>query len=283
VTREKIIEMTNISSEVLRVTAYRLECEGYLRILESKTGRGGWTNYEINPVLYNQLTTDAFRNNSITNAKQTRNNSVTEQVTEPVILSSSKIDSNFKNNLTNYLSEPVTKKETWFMDLDFSNVHPIKATHVNSSIRDLVQATLNAEGVQNYLDRYMSWMTTQDTSKIKNPIALFCEKLKDFATIRKSDVEDCLTDSERRAEAEFMIAVNKAKAEMDLIKKSKDMKNEMELNERLEIQFSEWFEQASDQEKVSLCEPSGLAPLGSDYYKTSLKAAYGEKVWNREV
>jgi hypothetical protein len=208
---------------------------------------------------------------------------------------SSKIDSiNFKKNLSNYLEtsevgkdvdkrNETKKTETWFMNLDFSAVSPIKATHVNSSIRNLVQATLNPDDVQSFLNRYKSWMTTQDISKIKNPIALFCEKLKEFATFKKSDVEDSITDEERQTEVEFMISVNKAKAEMDMIKKAKSNQDETEWNEYFESHFNEWYEQSSEQEKLALSQPSSLAPFGSAYYKLSVKASYKENIFTRNV
>jgi hypothetical protein len=290
VTTEYLAQSVGAAPLSIPKTVQRMEHSGFIERADFKPGRDGWTSYEIPGSVYQQLihseTQDKLRTNLRHNLLQPKTNQrqneaipKTQLETEPkTSASSSKIDVFLKNNLSDYLSEN-TKPEPWFLELDFSKVYPIKAINVNVRIRELAQAMLSKEQVQNFLDRYKSWLATQDISKVNSQIALFCEKLKDFATIKQSDVEDCLTEDERLVEVQMASEMTKARAELDLISKAKAEQFTKEMSEKINREFDEWLISATEEDQIALSNPSGLAPLGSDYYKTALRAAYAEKVF----
>ncbi|MGZ3815910.1 MAG: hypothetical protein ACXWRG_06635 [Bdellovibrio sp.] len=271
ISRETFETRTGIDGEVIRVTCIRLIKEGYLYLIESKRGNGGYTIYELHPNTHSQLISGYFRNNSVTAPEQKRNNSVTESVTDSVTNASSKIDSKNINNLTNYLVKDAVAP-TWFKELDFSKVQPIGPMMVNSSIRTLVQQKLNPEIVQDFINRFTSWMATQ--SKISNPVGIFCDKLKELSNEGDSPVLQAMTEEDRQVEAAFSAQVEKARVEMELIRKARFENAEKEADSA----FENWYNSSDDSEKFKLAEPNSFASAESEAYKRILKAAYFEKV-----
>jgi hypothetical protein len=269
ISREVFESRTGIDGEVIRVTCNRLVKEGYLNVIESKRGNGGYTIYELHPNTHSQLISGYIRNNSVTIAEQKRNNSGTESVTDTVTNAPSKIDSKYINNITNYLEKDSTTT-TWFKELDFSKVSPIGPMMVNSSIRNLVHQKLNPDVVQDFINRFTSWIATQ--SKVNNFIGTFCDRLKELANEGDSAILSCMTDEERIAEAEFAKHVDKARVEMELIKKSQQVNIEQEK----ESKFEAWFSSVDEQEKLKLAKPSAMAPADSEAYKRLVKAVYCE-------
>ncbi len=205
---------------------------------------------------------------------QTGHKQVTERDTEPSTKRdtnpSSKLVSNINNNLTNSL-EPKVEKPTWFKDLNFTPVHPIGPMQVNSSIRDLVQERLNPDTVQEFLNKFKSWLAQQ--SRIQNPLAMFCEKLKELAVEGDSAILACMTEEERQIELEFAQQIEKAKAEMALIVKSKEQSAKQEFESR----FESWYAQTSRSEHESLQASTGLIEYGSEIYKNVLRQKFREQ------
>ena len=270
VSREVFELRTGIDGEVIRVTCVRLVKEGYLNVLESKRGNGGYTVYELHPNTHSQLISGYIRNNSVTIAEQKRNNSVTESVTDSVTTAPSKIDSKNYNNLTNYLESNSTTA-TWFKELDFSKVSPIGPMMVNATIRSLVQQKLNPEIVQDFINRFTSWVATQ--SRVSNAVGLFCDKLKELANEGDSSVLACMTEEERQVEVAYAAQVEKARLELELIQKARSIEQE----KAKEADFEKGYSTATESEKELLVPTSKLAPEGSEVRKGLLKASYFSK------
>lgn len=111
ISREVFENRTGIDGEVIRVTSTRLVKEGFISILESKRGNGGYTVYELNAITHSQLTSGQFRNDSVTSLDRMRNNSVTERVTERVT------DTSYSNSsYNNSLNTNITIPENSFAD-----------------------------------------------------------------------------------------------------------------------------------------------------------------------
>ena len=257
------------SSRTTQTVIYRLEKEGYILRASYKAGRGGWTSYEIPQEIYNQMV--KLTTNLRQNLQPTYNKPTSEPTSEPTSHAPSKIDSKNINNLTNYLErEPQTA--TWFKELDFSKIQPLGPMMVNSSIRALVQQKLNPEVVQDFINRFTSWVATQN--RVSSMIGMFCDKLKELANEGDSAVLSCMTEEERQAETIFATHVEKARAEMDLIQKARNADKE----QSEEVIFEKWYKTASESEKLEFAEPSGLAPSGSESYKRILKAVYFERM-----
>lgn len=252
-----------------QTVVYRLEKEGYILRVEFKAGRGGWTSYEIPQDIYNQMLqlTTKPTTNLRQNLQHTYNKLTAQLTSELTTTAPSKLDSKNNLNLTNLTQPPANP---WFKDLDFSKVTPIGPMQVNSTIRNLVQEKLNPDDVQNFLNRFTSWVATQ--SKISNPLGMFCEKLKEFANEGDSPILYAMTEEERQIEAQFAAQVEKARAEMELINKAREQSRLKQKEES----FESWFQNASEEEMINLFKPNAIAKLGSPSYKLGLKAVYME-------
>ena len=281
---EGITSLAKINGKKTTQTViYRLEKEGFLKRDSFKVGRGGWTSYEIPHEVYNQLlklTTVVQQN-----LQQLHNKPTTQPTTQPTTHAPSKLVSNNINN--NYLfnteekltCEQLSKDTSWFKTLDFSPVSPIGAMQVNSSIRILVQEKLQPEQVQEFLNRFKNWLATQQ--KIQNPLAIFCDRLKEFATEGDSAILSVMTDQEREIEAQFIEETKKARAQIQLIEKAQieKLKNQEEsLRTEAEAEFEKWYNSASDVELAQMVPPIDIAPLRSGLHKISTKSAFMSKI-----
>ena len=103
---------------------------------------------------------------------------------------------------TNDKNLEVKLTNNWFDLLDFSPVSPIGPMQVNSSIRNLVQEKLQPEQVQDFLNRFKSWLFAQQ--KVQNPLGMFCDKLKEFATEGDSAILNAMTDEDRELGVKFL-------------------------------------------------------------------------------
>ncbi len=166
---------------------------------------------------------------------------------------------------------------TWFKELDFSAVRPIGPMVVNASIRALVQERLQPETVQDFLNKFTSWMTTQ--GKISSPTGLFCDKLKELAREGDSPVLACMTAAEREADAAFALSVDKARAEIDLIAKSKELQFTQEQATKFEDEYEKWFNLVSADNLRILVPGNAIAPFGSEMHKALVRGHFEENVW----
>jgi hypothetical protein len=260
------------SLKTIQTVVYRLEKDGYVLRSEFKAGRGGWTSYEIPQDIYNQMLqhTSKPTTNLLQNIQQLYNKPTSQPTSEPTSTAPSKIDSKNYNNLTNYLENNPTTT-TWFKELDFSKVSPIGPMMVNATIRSLVQQKLNPEIVQDFINRFTSWVATQ--SRVSNAVGLFCDKLKELANEGDSPVLACMTEEERQVEVAYAAQVEKARLELELIQKARAIEQE----KAKEADFEKWYSTATESEKDLLVPTSKLAPEGSEVRKGLLKASYFSK------
>jgi hypothetical protein len=270
------------SSSTLKTVIDRVIKKDLILKKPGKTGRGGWMVFEIKKNVFQDLLLGESDYNWSTIGLQTDYKRSTKQSTEQSTNTPSKLDS--KKLINNYLAneEPntVSEKDTnWFKILDFSPVSPIGAMQVNSSIRTLVQEKLQPEQVQEFLNRFKNWLATQQ--KIQNPLAIFCDRLKEFATEGDSAILSVMTDQEREIEAQFIEETKKAKAQIQLIEKAqieKSKNQEENLRTEAEAEFEEWYNSASDIELAQMAPPIDIAPLRSGLHKISTKSAFMSKI-----
>ena len=267
-TYEKISHFSAVSMGSTPTTTKRLVTKGYI----SKSVPLGRGKKEIQLEASFDAIKIYAKNRDYLKLKANKvdTNAGTEPGTNAGTNLSSKLVSTINNNLTNSL-EPKFEKPTWFKDLNFTAVHPIGPMQVNSSIRDLVQERLNPDTVQEFLNKFKSWLAQQ--SRIQNPLAMFCEKLKELAVEGDSAILACMTEEERQIELEFAQQIEKAKAEMALIAKSKEHSAKQEFESR----FESWYAQTSRSEHESLQASTGLIEYGSEIYKNVLRQKFREQ------
>jgi hypothetical protein len=184
----------------------RLINRGYLVRLFSVTRNHNSNAFLIPDAAWDKL---IINKSSIATRQQLDSSSIAQPIAGPIAGTSSKIDSNINNNLTNY-----QESSEWFKQLDFKPISPITAMQVNQSIRHLVVQSLNQEQAQDFINRFQSWATTQ--RKINNPIAFFCDKLKEFASNKDSAVLSHKTEDERKFEAEWAQKMEQVETEKKL-------------------------------------------------------------------
>ena len=282
ITLSYIHEALGVSPGVAKMVIHRLVKKGVITRELSKTGRGGWIKFSIEKQLYQDLRIRETDIKEITNGYQRDIKEITERITEQITNTPSKLDSKklINNYLTNEEPNTVSEKDTnWFKALDFSPVSPIGAMQVNSSIRALVQEKLQREQVQEFLNRFKNWLATQQ--KIQNPLAIFCDRLKEFATEGDSAILSVMTDQEREIEAQFIEETKKARVQIQLIEKAqieKSKNQEENLRTEAEAEFEKWYNSASDVELAQMTPPIDIAPLRSGLHKISTKSAFMSKI-----
>lgn len=262
ITRRQLSERLAIPSETVNSSLKRLKSKQLIGIVDSKCGVGGSASYCLSDKTYLELR-QVSMNEQSTKGVQIQFKQGSQTGANP----SSKIDRNI-NNLTNYLEPVVAVKPTWFKDLNFTPVHPIGPMQVNSSIRDLIQEKLDAETVQQFLNKFKTWLAGQ--GRIQNPLAIFCSKIKELAIEGDSDVLSCMSDEERQIELQFAQELEKRRIELELIAKSREQKSK----EQFEQKFEAWYLSTDRDEHESLLASTGFLPYDSEIYKTTLKEKY---------
>lgn len=255
ITKQQLTAETGLLEETALSSIKRLRNKNIIDRYAYKDGKAGWTQYQFSEISYKELL----------HLRQVGAKSV-----QPSMFDIVKPFPSGSVQATEVKKSGV--EQNWFKNLDFSKVHPIGPMVVNSAIRTLVQENLSAEVVQDFINRFTSWTSTQ--GRITSPIGLFCDKLKELAKEGDSPVFACMTDEEREIEAAYAAQVEKAKVEMELIRKARSESQE----QQDASQFEEWYASASDEEKAAFAETSPLAPAGSEAYKRILKVVYLEKM-----
>lgn len=266
ITKQQLVAETGLLEETALSSIKRLRNKHIIDRYAYKDGKAGWTQYQFSETSYKELV----------HLRQVGAKSV--QPSMPVIPREFAPVNLEKKATASQVSEPKaeTAEPNWFKNLDFTKVQPIGPMVVNATIRALVHQKLTPEIVQDFINRFTSWTSTQ--GRITSPIGLFCDKLKELAKEGDSPIFGCMTEEEREIEAAFAMQVEKAKAELDLIRKAKSVNAEREV----EAEFEAWYSSASDSEKEQYAEPSAFAPLNSEAYKRILRAAYFEKLSLKE-
>jgi len=256
----------------IRTLIQRLVEKKLLKIENSSRGKSSWRIFSLNEKIFNEISL----NNSIRHQLSTNKVSILASTLASTF--PSKIDSIYNN--TNYLtgeldangiqtpSQQQAQNLGWLKSLNFSAIPYIKPMMVNSAIRTLVETKLDPDDVQMFINKFKNWLVTQN--KIQNPLAIFCDKLKEYANEGDSPVLAVMSDEEIQVEYLMAQDLEKKRAEMDLINKARTFKQEQDK----EALFQEWLSQASEEEKKSLYPETSFAKFGSDIYTIGLKDAF---------
>lgn len=266
ITKVQLIKATKLNEETALSAIKRLRKKKMIDRHSYKDGKAGWTQYRIAELSYKEILT--FRQNyqsSYLLAQQSQG-----KVSAVVSASSpSKLDSNI-NNISNYTSAP-TYQATWFKSLDFTPVFPINPMQVNSSIRKLVEERLSPDDTQSFINRFMTWLSGQ--GRVNSPIAIFCDKLKEYANEGDSAILYVKTQDEIQMELEIARKAEKVRQEIELIERAK----EFEKSKQEDLTFENWYLAASDEELLALKQPNSFMEFRSEIYKKTIKGIYLEQ------
>lgn len=249
ISKFQISSETGLSELTVKTALRRLGEKAYISLFEFKRGKSGWSKFEIAEKSYKELI-------------QLRGVAVHANLTQAPAVQRHEVRTN----------EPEPQRATWFRSLDFTKVSPINPMQVNVTIRNLVQSNLDPEMVQEFINRFTSWLATQ--GKVSSPIGLFCDKLKELATEGESAVLLAVTDEERAAQNAYLEKVEKIRLENEIAEKARARDFQRDIDDK----FAIWYTKASQEDQESLCKPSQIAPFGTDNYRSVLKLAFGEKL-----
>lgn len=256
ITKQQLTSETGLLEETALSSIKRLRKKNIIDRHAYKDGKAGWTQYQFSESSYKELL----------HLRQVGAKSVQPLNTSTMVPKKGMSHFNLNDNKQGLI------EQSWFKNLDFSKIHPIGPMMVNPAIRSLVEEKLAPELVQDFINRFTSWTSTQ--GRITSPIGLFCDKLKELAREGDSPIFGCMTEEERQVEVAFVAQVEKAKAEMELIRKARSEVAEKEAD----TAFESWYNSSSNSEKFELAETSAFAPAESEAYKRILKAAFFQKV-----
>ena len=154
-TLDYISSSLKIGKNVIKMTTIRLQKKGLLIRNSGKTGRGGWSSYEISNSLYKELMQqdnfgfleDQTGNKQVTNEHQTGNKQVSQQVTSA--LSSGGIN-NIDLNTTTTNSNPARElPEDWrvveyslLAHIGFSQTHLLQLSKLEPLEPSIVQDSI---------------------------------------------------------------------------------------------------------------------------------------------
>lgn len=276
---QQLVENIGSNATSLRIMMLRLIKKNLLIKLSSKEGRGGHTVYKLPDHIYQEILYFSIGGNY----KQTSNKLVTQLVTELVTTPSSQLDSNNINILTNskesispeFTPESEKSEKFQFKDLDFSKIPMIKAMMINTAIRKAVETNLEFDDVQMFINKFKNWISQQN--RIQNPVAIFCEKLKELVAEGDSDVLYVLSDEELEAEMLLAQEIEQKRQQRLLIEKVQHEKEKAILLSTIEKEFETWVQTSDRLEKESLFKPNTFAEFGSERYNQILKSKYFEK------
>jgi hypothetical protein len=266
ITKVQLIEATKLNEDTALSAIKRLRKKKMIDRHSYKDGKAGWTQYRIAELSYKEILT--FRQNyqsSYLLAHQSQGKVSAVVSANP----SSKLDSNI-NNISNYTSAP-TYQSTWFKSLNFTPVFPINPMQVNSSIRKLVEERLTLDDTQNFINRFMTWLSGQ--GRVNSPIAIFCDKLKEYANEGDSAILYVKTQDEIQMELEIARKTEKVRQEIELIERAKAF----EKSKQEDLTFENWYLAASDEELLALKQPNSFMEFRSEIYKKTIKGIYLEQ------
>lgn len=290
ITKEQLILATLLKEETALSSIKRLRSKLLIDRVDYKDGKAGWTRYKLSEITYKELLN--FRNSNSPFASEVsfqtsqsfshhpRNTVQAGAIVSAIVGAkvsaspSSKIDrENFNlSQLTTAPTSAPTKPMGWFKSLDFTAVHPIAPMQVNSSIRNLVEMTLEEDKVQSFISRFKNWLATQ--SRVNNPLGMFCDKLKELANEGDSAVLQCMTEEERKIEIEFLNQLQAAKKDLEFIQVAKEDQEQ----KRIEQEFLNWYREVTDDELLEMLKPNQFLQFRSEMYKKGIRGLFFETV-----
>lgn len=237
------------SAQVTKMVVHRLIKKGFVKRVDSKKGRGGWTKFGISRQVYQQLLLG-----------ERDNKWVSEQITERITNEPSKLEvKNFKS------SNSTSSESGIYDDYDQIDITPLEGLGISQKqIRDIKNQKLNLtrNQLESLIEKFAAYANSSG-AKIYRPAGLFVKMAQEFAK-----GEDPLPHIDTSADEEI-----KALKQRLLAEKAEREKERAEIQELL---FEQWWDSASREDKTSLV-PEGFAK--GEIYRMSVKAKWVEEIW----
>ena len=240
ITIEYFSKILETSSGTLKNAILRLQKKNVLSKHSYKNGRGGWTQYQINDVIYQDLLQHESDSKVVANYKQSDSKVVAQPVAQPVAStpsSSSSVLINKDSTITknNY----VTK---WLESLDLTSFSDSGVT--TSTIARCLElySNLEPEQLDDLIYRFGEHLKTPEGKSIKNPRGFFISLSRQL-----SEGITPLDNIETQAD-KYMREYVRKKEEKEAQRKELEQK-------ALDFEFISWLEGLGTEEETSLCLP----------------------------
>jgi len=236
-TLEHISKSLSNKAGSIKVTIFRLEQKGFINRVEFKNGRGGWSRYSIQNLLFQQLLQLETDNKLITNWQQTDNKLDTQPVTQPITMSPSSSSSfNYLNTTTTSDTEKLNNE---WLQIDIEPLSKIGFTKTHLEQLAL-QKILSPDVVQDSI--YMFAFDLENTEKAKSfkkdAISFFMGILRKGSPYTPSENYEHPKSKAMRLYLEC--------------KRKEEQKRESMKQEIIDMAFSDWYNTLSDQEVLAM-------------------------------
>jgi hypothetical protein len=272
VTTEELLSFLDVSSIRLRNLIFRLQYEKQLlKVTQVHLGRSGWRKFSLEKEVFQIIRLHLSSDKALAEREQSVSNASPKALAYPLAEPSRQTDrglvSQFENEENSFpkketkeklstLSNSAKRQTTWnFANLDFSAVHPINLTIVNVAIQRDAEMTLTQEVVQDFINRFATYLSFQNAKKIQNSCGLFCSELKKLINPSengRTQVLDFETEAERKINAEMAQKIIKIQMENELVEKARELSSD---KEKFESEKEVWMQKVRNSSQgISLSE-----------------------------
>jgi len=272
---EHVSHSVKTSKRAAKVTLQRLQFKGFIKAINFKNGRGGWTEYELPDSVFQEVLRSETSNKAATNWQQTGNKVPTELATElatPVSSSSSSLYNNKTtttggpetNGSVAELTNTQTQIDPKWLALDISGLIEIgfTQTHLIQVARD---AKLTPEIVQDSIRHFAFDLRANGKAKeLRGPA------LNYLMGILRKGFPYAAPENYISPEAEAMKAY--------LESKRADQERRKTLEDALyELEFINWTQALSEEEKLNLAPFGGFG--GERGQQAKLSVYFRKTIW----
>ena len=226
-------------------------------------GRGGWTIYEIQNVIYVQLDQEKTRD-SLENLQ--RVSSIQMGAKSRETLSSSSRDLYLNNSTTTQNVDNSESDASAFKNLDFSIVTEFGITSSTiARCRELYPLVPNDQ-LAALVERFGQFMKTSDGKRVQNARGFFISLAEQLS--KGVTPLDHIETSSEALMREFVDRAKEAKARRELLEK-----------EAFEFAFEEWIESLDSKTRNELVPVSSVIESGSKIQTMKLKEHFRLSIW----
>jgi hypothetical protein len=255
---EHLYQQLNSTRLSVQKSIQRLEQKQIIIRRESRSGRGGWTVYELPESVWNQILQTESSDKLRTNLGQTSDNPKTEPKTEPrtTAPSSSRV-LNLKNSTT-----------TSVLDISAINVSSVFQHGITHSVLSrCIELYPNLEFIhlEALVARFAEFIK-DPKNRVQNARGFFIS-LAEQASKGQVPLDHIETPDERLMR-EYILQQEQAK----------QRRSELEQKAQ-EFEFETWAESLSSDDKLSLVPENSILKLGTAPYAAMLKRHFAESVW----
>ncbi len=255
---EFLFQKLNSTRLSIQKSIQRLEQKEIIIRIESRSGRGGWTVYELPEQVWNEILQSESSDKLRTNLGQTSDNPKTEPRTEPRTNASSSSSRNL------YIKESTTTQPN-FSELDLSVVQPFGIT--TSVLARCVELypNLQAEQLEVLVFRFAEFVK-DPKNKVQNARGFFIS-LAEQASKGQVPLDHIETPDERLVRL--------------FVEKQKEAKSRREDVERAaqEFECEAWIESLTEEMKLTLVPETALLKKGTAAHLAMMKNHFIENVW----